>query len=640
MKRALCFILAGVFLLLPGIISAETPDYDALAADIKTRLERGVEEYKAGNVDTGKTSVQMAYFEVFENLEGPIRVNTSAQLSFHLEKQFGEIRKMIIEGKPVDEVLAAVDVLNSGISEALEEVKATGHTVVGGPSAINIDVSSIDPVWLQAYQTVENHLKSSLDAYYRGSFDEANDLLTKAQFDGYKNTLLETGIRRGISSKRDYHYNSSFVDLKKMMRNEAADEEVAQEVNAILTGLLADTQGLPMVELALTDRQKKERKNAISPAKDWNKVVADLLVVIDKAIITYDSGKVEVAKAEVQDSYFDIFEASGMEQQVGIRDANLKLEMEGYFTLLVAQMKAGVTEVELNQTVAKMKELFTEVAGDLSESKKGSFWEMFVLSLIIIVREGFEAILVITAIVAYMVKTGNSDRLGTVYSGCVWAVLLSIVSAYLLKGVFDVSGASQEVLEGITMLIAVVVLFFVSHWLISKAEASKWDAYIKNKMDQSLSRGSLWGLWFAVFLAVYREGAETILFYFALASQDTGAQAVFGMVSGFLVGVVILIILYIAMRFSSVRLPLRQFFIFTGGLLYLMAFIFAGKAMMEFIEGKVFEPTLIPGFPQITLLGIFPYVQTLAPQLLLVVLFITAFFFQKRRSIEVEVEEK
>ncbi len=627
----LFYSLCVSFLLSATVVFA-APDYDRLAGEIETRLNKGASLYHQGDVDGGKTSVQMAYFEIFENLEGPIRINVSAAVSFELESQFGEIRKMMVQGEPPEKVQAAVDSLNKGIAEALTEVKKSGHSVTGVQAMEKVDISSIDPVWLDGYKLTEGLLHDFLDAYSRGSYDEADSLLTKAQFTGYKNSLLETGIRRGISTKRDYYYNSTFSDLHKMLKEMAPDDQVTEIVSTLLTNLLSDTQGLPMVDKALTDRQRRERQNAAQPAKDWKKITTDLFSEIDRALSLYKEGKVDQAKMTIQNSYFDIFEASGMEQQVAMVDSNLKLEMEGYFTRIIAQKKAGKSTAELNATKDEMKKKFTKVADDMSGTANSGFVGTFLLSLLIIVREGFEAILVITAIAAYIIKSGNKDKLKTVYGACIWAIILSFVTAWILKGVFHISGAGQEILEGATMVLAVVVLFFVSHWLVSKAEAEKWDKYVKEKMGESISKGSLWGLWFVVFLAVYREGAETVLFYFALISQATGADANSAILAGFIVGCLALVIIYIVMRFTSVRLPFRAFFLFTGGLLYLMSFVFAGKAVMEFVEGKLFEPTLVQGIPQIPLLGIYPYVESLIPQIILLILLAGGWFFTKRKK--------
>jgi high-affinity iron transporter len=81
-----------------------------------------------------------------------------------------------------------------------------------------------------------------------------------------------------------------------------------------------------------------------------------------------------------------------------------------------------------------------------------------------------------------------------------------------------------------------------------------------------------------------------------------------------------------------VRLPLKPFFMFTGSFMYLMAFVFAGKGVLELVEGKLFQPTLINGFPEISWLGIYPYVETLLPQVVLLLAALVALWVMRRKS--------
>ena len=134
----------------------------------------------------------------------------------------------------------------------------------------------------------------------------------------------------------------------------------------------------------------------------------------------------------------------------------------------------------------------------------------------IIVREGLEAILVIAGMIAYLVKSGNQKTLKNVYIGSVLGIVMSFVAAWFLswlKRVWTGAGQSQEVIEGITALIAVCVLFYVSNWMISKAEAASWSRYIDDKVQSSVETGSSFALAFTAFLSVFREGAEVVLFY-------------------------------------------------------------------------------------------------------------------------------
>ena len=265
------------------------------------------------------------------------------------------------------------------------------------------------------------------------------------------------------------------------------------------------------------------------------------------------------------------------------------------------------------------------------EGNNGGAAGGFLTSFFIIVREGFEAILIIGAIIAYLVKSGNSSKVSTIYQSAVIAILASIATAIVVKYLFNISGASQELLEGITMLIAVAVLFSVSFWLLGKVQAQKWQQYIQSKVAASLTTGSTIALWSAAFLAVYREGAETVLFYLALISDTQGSQ-IGSIILGFAAGAVVLIIIFIAIKWGSLKIPLKPFFIGTGVLLYYMAFVFAGKGIRELQEGGIVGTTIIPNLSSIGFLGIYPTWESIALQttLLLAAVAGLAFQFLKR----------
>ncbi|MFQ5586261.1 MAG: FTR1 family protein, partial [Thermodesulfobacteriota bacterium] len=122
---------------------------------------------------------------------------------------------------------------------------------------------------------------------------------------------------------------------------------------------------------------------------------------------------------------------------------------------------------------------------------KGSGYGFFFNAFIIILREGFEAILVISALAAYLARSGNGEKVRTVYMGGGWALLASVVTAVTLSTVFTVGEEGKEAVEGVTMLLATAVLFYVSYWLITKSEVTRWQGYIKSKVERSISKRSV-----------------------------------------------------------------------------------------------------------------------------------------------------
>src|SRR5207244_8274182 len=157
----------------------------------------------------------------------------------------------------------------------------------------------------------------------------------------------------------------------------------------------------------------------------------------------------------------------------------------------------------------------------------------------LMLREGFEAILVVAALMTFLARAGATERRRDVAKGAWLAVAASVVTAAVIELLFQVTPGQREALEGATMLVATAVLFYVSYWLLSKIEVAKWNAFVKGRMEEALSTGSSFALASVAFLAVYREGFETILFYQALltsAGYAGGASAAGPVAAGILLG--------------------------------------------------------------------------------------------------------
>jgi high-affinity iron transporter len=621
--------------------SAAVVDYQAAVDDINTRLDKTFEHYQAGNIPEAKSAVQMAYFDVYEDIEGPIRINYSQQYSYQLEAKFGEIRKMISEQKPLAEVKQEIEWLKSEVA-TIPDILESGHQLIAETQ--DLTKESILPFWRTQVQDIETALNQALTEYRESSQQpesaaekqqKAYQLVQQAQFTSYKNSELEIAIRLNRSTAKSAEYNDRFKSMINITRESYSQQKLIQfsyELSTLVQDLKDDLPGLP----ATRDEQKPQQESQSDQIadKDWGLVVKDIDAAVSSAISQYQDGQTNSAIMSVQDTYFDIFEASGMENALGARDSGFKAELEGYFTRIVSMMKAGSPVSELQDMHGQMKVALQKGVDTLSQSGDG-WWAMLIASLTIILREGLEALLIVAAITAYLIKNQAQDKVYIVKNSVIVGLVASLITAVIFQWLFTNSGASRELLEGITMLIAVVVLFFMSYWLLSKVEASQWKRYLENKLSASITTGSLFGLWFASFLAVYREGAETVLFYYALAS-GASSVALAGMFSGLAVGSAVLIAIFFVMRYSVVKLPLKPFFIFTGSFMYLMAFVFSGKGVLDLIEGKLFEPTLMPGLPEVSLLGIYPYMETLIPQGVLILAALFALFIIKSRSFRLQ----
>ena len=335
---------------------------------------------------------------------------------------------------------------------------------------------------------------------------------------------------------------------------------------------------------------------------------------VDSAQALALAGRNEEARAMAMDAYI-AFEQ--VERQLRVQDPALTLDLEEAFSSLRTRAGTGASPAqiaEIRLDLARALERAERTVGD-----RNSPSNVLVQSFIILVREGLEAILVIGALMAFLVKTGNRHRRREIHLGVGAAVAMSLLTALALETVFVVSRASQEGLEGGVMLAAMATLFYVSYWLVSKMEVAKWNRFVKSKVEKALSRRSALALASVAFLAVYREGFETVLFYKALAVSG-GAGSWVPLLAGILIGAVVLAAVYVAINRFGVRLPLKPLFGVTGSLLYYMAFVFAGKGIAELQEAGLVSLTPVTWAPRVPSMGIYPTVESLGIQGVLLLL--------------------
>ena len=338
------------------------------------------------------------------------------------------------------------------------------------------------------------------------------------------------------------------------------------------------------------------------------------IVLLEQSIAAARNGQVSDAADRAFDAYI-AFEP--IESRARARDPGVVASMEKLFTV---DFRGAVQANDLRGAERARDVIEANMPSVVELTRPpGTAWEAFLQSLLIILREGFEAILVVGAVVAFLLKTGQRKRLRSIWLGVGLALGASALTAVFLRTILQAVPASKDIIEGLTLLAAVVVLFSVSYWLISRVEAAKWQQFIRAKVNTALEHGGGRALALVAFLAVYREGAETALFYQALFNE--GSHVVLPITLGILVGFGALAIIFTLFYRFGVRIPLRPFFGVTSVLLYYMAFVFMGKGIRELQEGNALPVTIIHGFPTVESLGLYPTWQTLLAQLALLALF-------------------
>ena len=540
-----------------------------------------------------------------------------------------------------------------------------------------------DTRWADAADEIDKYLDAAFESYLDGDASAAYDNVSNAYFRVYETTGFERQTMSYISGNRKNAVEMQFSACKSEVKKENTQQDVIVRVRSALVKLksmiredgnkLAAQQGgaqsenkwYKRGELVSTDPypEYSADPNAAQKYESWYEAATLVKELLDTAYMGYLDKDFEAASDNLNTAYYSVYEESGLSHRI-YTDLSQgdRQNMEAQFANLRSLVATAAEKYQKNKyrtTTDKAKNTVLKLARRIDEqeaeakaaaaAEAGQTEEAveeekpsdprlltFLGAFGIIVREGLEAILVIAAIIAYLKKSGNPGKsLKNVYIGAVCGIAASFVAAAVLawaKRAFTSAGMAQEIIEGITALIAVCVLFYVSNWMISKAEAASWSRYIDGRVQSSLEQGSSFALAFTAFLSVFREGAEVVLFYQPMLSEGNP-----GMVwAGFGVGCVVLVFVYLAITKLSVKLPLKVFFTATSILMAVMCVSFLGSGIKELAEGNVFDLSLrVPGIPEndvIQVFGIYPYLETLVPQLILSIILLVTFMMAHYRG--------
>ncbi|WP_210424417.1 FTR1 family iron permease [Gephyromycinifex aptenodytis] len=483
--------------------------------------------------------------------------------------------------------------------------------------------------WGTVATEVVSLLDQAVDSFEKGNTDEAKSLVKKARYDVFAGKGLEEQIATQVSGADASKANMDFGLLTKAITEKDADA-VKAHAEALESQLTSDAKSLDGGSVNAADLK-------VSPGK-WGQTASTMVGLLDDALKTYEAGDAEGGKNLVNEAYYGHYEITGFEKMTmaqvsGGRVAAVELE----FALIKKAMSEGKGD-EVARRIQELKPQLIEDANTLDgfdgtgegKTTQTSGTTIFFASFTVILREGIEAMLVVAAVVAYLVKAGHKEKTKVVWAGAAAALVVSVLLAFLISTLTGLAGKGQELMEGITALVAVAMLIYVSNWMLGKSEAAAWNKFIKDKTETSLGRGSLLSLAFVAFLAVVREGAETILFYQPILSMAQGDTRPVWFGLG--VGILVLLVVYALIRALSIRIPLRPFFLATSLLLAILALTFTGSGIGELQEADVVSVTPIAGIPTIDLLGIYPRVENLAAQALVLALMIGLFIYGSRRN--------
>lgn len=462
----------------------------------------------------------------------------------------------------------------------------------------------------ESWNAVTDEMHEVLDEayriYLRGDAEAAKKQVNVAYFQYYEKIGFERTVQAKISGNRAGVVEQQFAAIKKSITLNRPAKEVEAEIDEI---------------------KKMLREDAIKldPKPYWGNIAEGYAKDLSNAYRMYKRGE----KTQCDAALAEIINRIYNDKEVGFYDKTLKVAKDdaAYIDQKVQNARTSlenrIAGKRIGASFDELGEALVAVAADLdyyeANSSWSAFWINFIASLSIILKEGFEAILIVAAIIAYLRKKNMEHHLKSVYLGCVIGVGASIVMAVLLNALAGGQGDKQELIEGLTMIFATAVLFYTSNWMVSKSDEHQWEGYIQNQVSESSEKGSVFGLASTAFLAVFREGAEIVLFYQALVLGAKSGTAISAIWWGLGIGCVLLVGVYLFIKLLSVKMPLKPFFLATSILMFIMCVAFVGNGIQEFIEGDFISVNQLKGWPTVSILGIYPCVETLLAQFLFLI---------------------
>lgn len=369
---------------------------------------------------------------------------------------------------------------------------------------------------------------------------------------------------------------------------------------------------------------------------------------IEKGIIDFSNGKevgtvqkglslqslvdlLDEATSNIKDENFSKASANikefitiwpNVESDISTKNAKLYTEIESNMPIIASELlQESSNKDELQSQITSFKQQIQLLQGD----QNYSWWD----SALILLREGLEALLIIIALIAFLKKSNQEHMEKWIYIGAGIGIALSACAAILMSTLFnsDTISSSREMIEGYVGLIAAAMMIGVGVWMHSKSNIKSWNAYISKQMNHAMSKQSVWAMAAISFLSVFREGAETLIFYAGIAPKMETNQFILGII----VAIIILIIVAILLLKVSGKIPVHRFFAVATVLIYLLAFKIIGVSIHTLQLTSRLDTHIISNLPVYPAIGFYPTLETIIAQLVLIVLIVGTMIFKHKK---------
>lgn len=313
-----------------------------------------------------------------------------------------------------------------------------------------------------------------------------------------------------------------------------------------------------------------------------------------------------------------------VEGDVQTRDSKLYSDLETKVPTAISILNSKT--VDSQKALDIVKDLNERLA-PLTSKMDYSLWD----AALILLREGLEALLIVTTLLAFLKKMGQTAKQKWIWGGVAAGIVASAVLAVIINIIFSniTAASSREYIEGITGVVAVVMMLTVGAWLHNKSSIGSWNKFINQQMQQAIAKGSLISFAFISFLSVFREGAETIIFYAGITPYISLQQLVIGVV----LAIAILAVVGFAIIHYSVKIPISLFFKVATILIYFLAFKILGISIHALQISNILPTSTVQNLPFIDWLGLYPTMETTITQIALVLVIILMTWFIRKRTV-------
>ena len=345
---------------------------------------------------------------------------------------------------------------------------------------------------------------------------------------------------------------------------------------------------------------------------------------IDRTLALVKAGQAEEAFAEARDGYLSHFEA--VEIPLRLADAQLTADAETKFAEIRGLITSGAPTGDVRDGIIELRGLIDDAERQLTDTGLGAPGLVFGQSFLIIFREGLEAVLLVSVLLGYLEAAKATQYRRPILLGMGAAAGATVLTFLVLRTVLAALPFGREVLEAVTAILAVGVMFYVSFWLVARLEQKRWLEFLRARVWNAVSVGSTTALVLVGFTAVYREGFETALFYQALVSFGPGLGV--PVLAGFGLGVAALAAVSWAIFRLGRRLPIKTFLSTAVVLLMATSLAFLGNAVRSLQEADMIGLHRWPGWPRAPIflsqaLGYWPSRETILAQAALLAVYVT-----------------